>query len=418
MSGLSAGLATGTVILRDGLSTREAARLIDTSYRTTSASEVVLGWVLTLAYGTIGWWAALICATLVLVIWQAHDAREIARHDAMTGLLSRSGFDARLDGGPGRRPARRAVGRRCSPSTSTASRRSTTTTATRRRRRDPRGRRPPAAVDPADRCRRPARRRRVRRPARRRVRHGRGGDAGQAHPRRPVRARRDRARAVVRVGASIGVIIIEPTGTRVDLASTACTRSGRPRRCTWRSRPAAASGCGCRAIRPAASCRAYRAERGVSSGHADPDGRCPRRPPLRRRRRRRTADRPAPRGRRRPARVGRDGRAARRCRLPGHPLRRARLRPLDDRGRRVLAAGRPARRHGRPAASSGRPSSGTRAAGRSPSTPRSNHPSGSSRSSASAAGVGGYDGGETPRRSRSTRRTRRSTRPSRSMPRR
>jgi diguanylate cyclase (GGDEF)-like protein len=32
----------------------------------------------------------------VLVIWQAHDAREIARHDPMTGLLSRSGFDARL----------------------------------------------------------------------------------------------------------------------------------------------------------------------------------------------------------------------------------------------------------------------------------------------------------------------------------
>ncbi len=96
MSGLSAGLATGTVILRDGLTAREAARLMDTSYRTTSASEVVLGWILVLAYGTIGWWAALICATLVLVIWQAHDAREIARHDAMTGLLSRSGFDARL----------------------------------------------------------------------------------------------------------------------------------------------------------------------------------------------------------------------------------------------------------------------------------------------------------------------------------
>ena len=96
MSGLSGALATGTVILRDGLTIREAARLLDTSYRQTLASEVVLGWVLTLAYGSIGWWAALVCATLVLVIWQAHDAREIARHDAMTGLLSRAGFDARL----------------------------------------------------------------------------------------------------------------------------------------------------------------------------------------------------------------------------------------------------------------------------------------------------------------------------------
>ncbi|MBA3235799.1 MAG: GGDEF domain-containing protein [Chloroflexi bacterium] len=97
ISGLSAGLAAGTVILRDGLSPREAARLLDGSYRTTSASEIVLGWVLALVYGTIGWWAALVCATLVLVVWQAHDAREIARHDAMTGLLSRPGFDARLE---------------------------------------------------------------------------------------------------------------------------------------------------------------------------------------------------------------------------------------------------------------------------------------------------------------------------------
>jgi diguanylate cyclase (GGDEF)-like protein len=96
LSGLSASLATGTAILRDGLSVREARRLLDTSYRTTAASEVVLGWVLVVAYSTVGWWAALICATLVLVIWQAHLDRERARHDAMTGLLSRSGFDARL----------------------------------------------------------------------------------------------------------------------------------------------------------------------------------------------------------------------------------------------------------------------------------------------------------------------------------
>jgi diguanylate cyclase (GGDEF)-like protein len=96
LSGLSAVLATGTAILRDGLSIREARRLLDTSYRTTAASEVVLGWVLVVAYTSVGWWAALVCATLVLVVWQAHLDRERARHDAMTGLLSRSGFDARL----------------------------------------------------------------------------------------------------------------------------------------------------------------------------------------------------------------------------------------------------------------------------------------------------------------------------------
>ena len=97
LSGLSSAIAAGTVLLRDGLSLREAARLYDTSYRTTSASEVVMGWVLTLAYGTIGWWAALIASSLVLMIWQGHDYREMARHDAMTGLLSRTGFDARLE---------------------------------------------------------------------------------------------------------------------------------------------------------------------------------------------------------------------------------------------------------------------------------------------------------------------------------
>ena len=97
LSGLSTVLAAGTVMLRSGLSLREGRRLLDTSFRATSPSEVVMGWVLALAYGTVGWWAALICATLVLVIWQAHDAREVARHDAMTGLLSRPGFDARLE---------------------------------------------------------------------------------------------------------------------------------------------------------------------------------------------------------------------------------------------------------------------------------------------------------------------------------
>jgi diguanylate cyclase (GGDEF)-like protein len=97
LSVLSAGLALGTVILRDRLTLREAGRLYDTSYRSTTASEVIMGWILTLAYGTVGWWAALICASLVLVIWQGFEAREVARHDAMTGLLSRSGFDARLE---------------------------------------------------------------------------------------------------------------------------------------------------------------------------------------------------------------------------------------------------------------------------------------------------------------------------------
>jgi diguanylate cyclase (GGDEF)-like protein len=93
---VATALASGTVILRDRLGVSEAMRVYDTGFRTTSAAEVVIGWVLWLTFSTVGWWAALICAILVLSLWSGHDAREIARHDAMTGLLSRAGFDARL----------------------------------------------------------------------------------------------------------------------------------------------------------------------------------------------------------------------------------------------------------------------------------------------------------------------------------
>ncbi len=93
---VATAMASATVILRDRLSVREAVRLYDMGFRTTSAAEVVLGWMLWLTFVTVGWWAALICATLVVALWSSHDAQEIARHDAMTGLLSRAGFDARL----------------------------------------------------------------------------------------------------------------------------------------------------------------------------------------------------------------------------------------------------------------------------------------------------------------------------------
>jgi len=90
------GLVAGTVILRDHLTFPEAVRVFDTSYRISASSEVVLGWVLMFSYVSIGWWATIICATLVLVVWRGHDALEVARHDAMTGLLTRAGFDVRL----------------------------------------------------------------------------------------------------------------------------------------------------------------------------------------------------------------------------------------------------------------------------------------------------------------------------------
>jgi diguanylate cyclase (GGDEF)-like protein len=96
MGVVSTALAAGTVILRDRLTIGEAVHVYDAGFRATASAEVVLGWMLWLTYTTVGWWAALITAALVLVVWAGHDARESARHDAMTGLLTRGSFDVRL----------------------------------------------------------------------------------------------------------------------------------------------------------------------------------------------------------------------------------------------------------------------------------------------------------------------------------
>jgi len=92
----AAALAAGTVVLRDRLSMPEAIRLFNDAYRTTAVAEVLLGWILWLTYTEVGWWASGITAIVVLVVWNGFDAQERARFDAMTGLLGRASFDARL----------------------------------------------------------------------------------------------------------------------------------------------------------------------------------------------------------------------------------------------------------------------------------------------------------------------------------
>jgi diguanylate cyclase (GGDEF)-like protein len=89
-------LCAGTIVLRDRLTVREAFSVFDSGYRATAAAEVILGWMLWLTYSMIGWWASMICAAFVLVIWSAHDDRERARYDPLSGLLSRAAFDVRL----------------------------------------------------------------------------------------------------------------------------------------------------------------------------------------------------------------------------------------------------------------------------------------------------------------------------------
>lgn len=96
MTAIAIALAAGTVHFRDGLTRGEMVRLYDTAYRATAATEVVLGWLLAFTYSALGWWAALVCAILVLAVWQTNESTKLAHHDAMTGLLNRTGFDSRL----------------------------------------------------------------------------------------------------------------------------------------------------------------------------------------------------------------------------------------------------------------------------------------------------------------------------------
>ncbi len=100
-------IVAGTVILRDRLRVGEAARVFDDAFRTTAAAEVILGWLLWMTYSTIGWWAALICVGLIVVIWKGFEAMERARRDPLSDLFSRLAFnehlsDARDDAHPSR----------------------------------------------------------------------------------------------------------------------------------------------------------------------------------------------------------------------------------------------------------------------------------------------------------------------------
>jgi diguanylate cyclase (GGDEF)-like protein len=94
---LSIGLALGVVVLRDRLTMAEFFSVYDGAHRSTAPTEAVLGWLLALVYRSVGWWAPIVCAVLVLVIWDAHAAREASRRDPLSGLLNRAGLSAHLE---------------------------------------------------------------------------------------------------------------------------------------------------------------------------------------------------------------------------------------------------------------------------------------------------------------------------------
>lgn len=93
---LNVAMGIITIGLREHLTAAEAAATFDRSFRRTAGGEVVLGWLLAVAYGAIAWWVPIVCVVLVLLVWQANEEHELTNHDPMTGLLNRTGFDERL----------------------------------------------------------------------------------------------------------------------------------------------------------------------------------------------------------------------------------------------------------------------------------------------------------------------------------
>ncbi|HEU4671693.1 MAG TPA: GGDEF domain-containing protein [Candidatus Limnocylindrales bacterium] len=91
------GMSTLTIGLRERLPWDELVAVVDTSGRQTLAGEMVLGWLLAAVYQSIGWWAPIACAVVVLIIWEANDEHDRSTHDELTGLLNRRGFNDRVE---------------------------------------------------------------------------------------------------------------------------------------------------------------------------------------------------------------------------------------------------------------------------------------------------------------------------------
>jgi diguanylate cyclase (GGDEF)-like protein len=91
---LTTALGALTLLLREGKPARELLGELLTKIGRVTALEGALVVVLALAYVDIGWWAPLVIAGFVLVIWNNDPMPD---PDPLTGLLRREAFDRRLD---------------------------------------------------------------------------------------------------------------------------------------------------------------------------------------------------------------------------------------------------------------------------------------------------------------------------------
>ena len=96
---VSIGLGVGTVLLRDEVSPRAFLELLVGQIGRITLIEIALVVVLVAAYVALGWWAPLLIGGFVIVAW---DNDPMPAPDALTGLLTPSGFGRQLEGGLGR----------------------------------------------------------------------------------------------------------------------------------------------------------------------------------------------------------------------------------------------------------------------------------------------------------------------------
>ena len=99
LAGVTTALAALTVLLREDLSVRALAEILVNRVGRITAIECALVVVLAIAYLQIGWWAPVLVAAFVLLMW---DNDPMPTPDVLTGLESRAGFDRALEAGVAR----------------------------------------------------------------------------------------------------------------------------------------------------------------------------------------------------------------------------------------------------------------------------------------------------------------------------
>ncbi len=95
---VTTALGAFTVLLREGLTRRELTEIVVGRVGRITAMECALVVVLALAYVQLGWWAPLLVAGFVLVIWDNDPMPPLD----WTGLPGREGFRRLLEAGVGR----------------------------------------------------------------------------------------------------------------------------------------------------------------------------------------------------------------------------------------------------------------------------------------------------------------------------